>query len=508
MRAQSVIAGVVAGLAALCLSGGANAQLTVSSGSTSGVTCTSGVCTTTTAKATLNVTQLQNLLASSDVQLKPGSLSQDIVIAAALFWTSSHRLTLDGYRSIAIGKPIQVTGTGALTMTTNDGGTGGTLTYDPKASVTFMSLSSSLVINGAAFTLKNSIASLASAIAANSSGNFALANSYDAKPDGTYAASPIPTALGGTFDGLNNTISNFKLNASTGQSAGLFAELDFEGIIRHINLAKVNVKGTGRDMKEVGGLIASTDGGGDSVSYVSVSGKVSSTGMFGTGGVIGNNSAAVDHARSSVKVVGVLAGSLIGDNFRLVADSSASGAVKTMASTESDLIGGLVGDNNGGTIQRCFATGSVSGGAAITDAGGLVGENGGAIADSYATGAVNSKKQIAGGLVGSNFETIDRSYATGAVTGSSDAALGGYIGWDFTDGLNGTLTFGYWDTTTSGITKLSQGAGNPPNDPGITGLSDQALKSKLPSGFDKTVWAENSTINGGLPYLIGNPPSR
>jgi len=30
----------------------------------------------------------------------------------------------------------------------------------------------------------------------------------------------------------------------------------------------------------------------------------------------------------------------------------------------------------------------------------------------------------------------------------------------------------------------------------------------LPSGFDKAVWTQSSRINSGLPYLIGNPPSK
>ncbi len=505
---RNLLAGAVAGFSALCLAGGASAQLTVSSGSTSGVSCTAGVCAPAAAKAALNVTQLRNLLARSDVHLKSDALSQDIVIAAPVFWTSGHRLTLDGYRSITIDSPIQVAGNGALTMTTNDGGRGGRITYDPKASVTFLSLSDSLIMNGKSFTPINSIASLASAIAADPSGSFSLASSYDAKQDGTYDATPIPTEFTGTFDGLNNTISHFKLKATTGTNAGLFADLGDDGVIRNFKLLQINVKGSGRDMARVGGLVATADEG--SISNVSVSGKVSGTGRYGTGGLVGSNFAAVDQAHSTVKVAGVIAGSLIGDNFTLVTDSSASGAVKTVPATSTPLIGGLAGNNDGGTIQRCFATGAVSAGSKISNAGGLLGENSGAIADSYATGAVNARKQIAGGLVGSNdlTATIDRSYSSGSVTGAKNTIIGGFIGSDGTKGLNGALTFDYWDTTTSGITDPSQGAGEPKNDPGITGLSDQALKSGLPSGFDKAVWAQSSKINGGLPYLIANPPSR
>ena len=191
MRVKSSIACVFAGLAALCLSGAANAQLTVSSGSTDGVTCSSGVCTTTKAKATLNVTQLENMLASSSATLKPGALSQDIVIAAGLFWSKGSMLIFDSYRGIAINQPIQVAGPGYLTMTTNDGGTGGAITYDPKANITFLSFSSQLVINNTVFTLKKSIADIASALAAYSASNLALANSYDAKQDGVYTRVPF-----------------------------------------------------------------------------------------------------------------------------------------------------------------------------------------------------------------------------------------------------------------------------------------------------------------------------
>ena len=77
--------------------------------------------------------------------------------------------------------------------------------------------------------------------------------------------------------------------------------------------------------------------------------------------------------------------------------------------------------------------------------------------------------------------------------------------WDGT-GTGGGLSGNYWDTTTSGITNLSQGAGSPANDPGITGETTAQLQAALPAGFDPAIWAENPSINGGLPYLIANPP--
>src|SRR5438876_613986 len=61
-----------------------------------------------------------------------------------------------------------------------------------------------LAINGKGYALANSIATLASAIASNPKGKYALANTYDASVDGTYAHPPIPQIFYGSFEGLGN----------------------------------------------------------------------------------------------------------------------------------------------------------------------------------------------------------------------------------------------------------------------------------------------------------------
>jgi hypothetical protein len=55
---------------------------------------------------------------------------------------------------------------------------------------------------------------------------------------------------------------------------------------------------------------------------------------------------------------------------------------------------------------------------------------------------------------------------------------------------------------------LAPPCGNVPNDLGITGLTDAQLKSGLPAGFDPKIWAVNSKINNGYPYLLANPPPK
>jgi hypothetical protein len=163
------------------------------------------------------------------------------------------------------------------------------------------------------------------------------------------------------------------------------------------------------------------------------------------------------------------------------------------------------GSGRAATISRSYATGDVSGGTG--GAGGLVGANlVSLIVNSYATGSTSGNG--AGGLVASNEANggstgIAHSYSTGGVTATEYA--GGLIAYD---DFTGSLKRDYWDTTTSGITDKGQGAGNVANDPGIKGLSSTKLTSGLPKGFNPRVWTERPDINGGLPYLVDNPPPK
>ena len=90
-------------------------------------------------------------------------------------------------------------------------------------------------------------------------------------------------------------------------------------------------------------------------------------------------------------------------------------------------VGGLAGENNGGTISDCYATVHVT--ASQNDVGGLVGVNtGGTITNSHATGNVTGSGLTVGGLVGWNEGgTITNGYATGNVMGSGNN-VGGLVG--------------------------------------------------------------------------------
>ena len=88
-------------------------------------------------------------------------------------------------------------------------------------------------------------------------------------------------------------------------------------------------------------------------------------------------------------------------------------------------VGGLVGNNNAGTITNSYVKGIVSG--SRRNLGGLVGQNdAGRIENSYAMVSVSSVFTV-GGLIGVSFRgNITNSYATGSVSGTS--FIGGLMG--------------------------------------------------------------------------------
>ena len=295
---------------------GASASVTISSQPTKNMSCSSGVCSPTRKSAVLNVTDLASMLASGDVTVTSGSSAQDIDIKATLGWTSTSRLTLDAYHSIAFDKPVVVAGTGGVTIITNDGRAGGDFRFFRKGHIEFWDNDSSLVINGQPYTLVASVQQIAKALN-RSSFPLALAKHLNAKQQ-TYAHSPIPL-LQDTFEGLGNTISNLTItDATAGESVGFFGEFNNFGqavSIRDVNLTSVNVLGGGIE-QSVGGLVGFSQG---LIQNSSVAGQVSASGTTSfAGGLVGWNSITIEHSWSSASVSGsngAGAGGLVGNNF-------------------------------------------------------------------------------------------------------------------------------------------------------------------------------------------------
>jgi hypothetical protein len=511
-------AAVVVFSAALFSASGAQAILKIGSAATANMSCSNGLCTPTAKTAVLNVGDLENLLASGNVTVTTtgaGVQADDIHVNAALSWSNSNTLSLEARRAVEINAGVSIGGLSGLTL---DTGSNGALSFGKVGNITFANLSSNLVINGASYTLVGNIKTLAGDIAGNTSGNFALANNYDASVDGTYGMSPISNVFAGTFEGLGNAISNLSIVGGTkvkdGTYEAFFVEITSSAAIRDFGLSNANISVASNNY--AGATLVGLNLG--SITSCYATGKVAGGGRTlrssENGGLVGASGGAIANSYSAARVETKRnpAGGLVAFSTGTISGSYATGPVS------SPTAGGLVGAQEGGSVTDSYATGTVTvkpfknGG--VPAGGGLIGllgdGQGGAataISNSYATGSVSgvAGSTDVGGLIGINDtfnSTISSSYSTGAVTGGAGSSVGGLIGVD--DAQLNTDT--YWDTDTSGITNLSQGAGSPANDPGITGLTTAQFQSGLPAGFDPAIWTENSNVNGGLPYLRTNRP--
>jgi hypothetical protein len=172
--------------------------------------------------------------------------------------------------------------------------------------------------------------------------------------------------------------------------------------------------------------------------------------------------------------------------------------------TGNSSIGGLIGSNWSGTVERCGTAGTVTG---YDDVGGLLGYNSdGAVAGCYASGAV-SADHGAGGLVAYNYAgTIENCYATGAVGSGFYAgglvahgsrgtikhcyAAGLVVGDQYAGGLVGRdddeIVASFWDTETSGLAIWHGGGGR-------TTAQMQTAGTFLEAGWDFVGEVENGT---------------
>ncbi len=178
----------------------------------------------------------------------------------------------------------------------------------------------------------------------------------------------------------------------------------------------------------VGALVGYNNG---TVEDNGVTGKVS--GVSYIGGLIGeNNKGSINRCYTNVTVVatGDRVGGLIGSiNEGKVSHSYALGSV----SGNGIRYGGLSGHCNAAIIDACFASVKVT--TRKNPVGGLVGQTelGAVVRNSFATGNVISTsystdidKYYTGGLIGKNKGQVWNCYATGAVTGNS--YVGGLVG--------------------------------------------------------------------------------
>jgi len=408
-----------------------------------------------------------------------GAEAGDISVASSLSWANANTLTLNAYRDIDVNTGVTIANTGAGNLvlradatgngvgTVSFNGTGhvdfsgstGTVSifYDPQFGYVFpLNYGTSVQANGAvpnqltAYMLVNNESDLQN-VSQNLTGAYALGNNIDAAGANFIPIGNATTPFQGKLNGLGFAVNNLTITSSL-PDVGLFGAIGSSGNVQNLTLNNVSLTATGFDIGA--GALASVNSG--LIGNVIANGSVRVATGSNVGGLAGSNSGDIYQSGASVNV-------------------SSSGGIYSF--------GGLVGANES-TIRQSYASGSVSGG---NSNGGLVGYSapGSQIIQSYATGEPSGLGNV-GGLVGWAWSAaVDQSYATGGNLIGATFALSGPN--------TSTFTSSYWDLTNAAGQTSSAGG---------TAITDLALKSGLPAGFDSAVWGSNPSINNGYPYLL------
>ena len=286
----------------------------------------------------------------------------------------------------------------------------------------------------------------------NTSANAKLMNDIDlssvcSEENGTWTpiGNSSSNSYRGTFNGAGHTISGLYIDSSDNDYQGLFGYL-------------------------------STDGGNiGTVKDLSVSGSVS--GDWYVGGVVGRN----------------FSGTVTGCTF----SGSVSGNI---------YVGGVVG-YNGGTVENCYNTGSVSG----NSVGGVVGYNSGTVENCYNTGSVSGETTVnVGGVVGYNHSdgSVTNSYNTGAVSGGEE--VGGVVGQNFGNGIVTGCYFLQTNELNNGLNGIGGDSSNTNATP-VDDLPELCKKFESVTGWTTSPFCEHPVLKtnpeGGLgtathPYEI------
>jgi hypothetical protein len=241
-----------------------------------------------------------------------------------------------------------------------------------------------------------------------------------------FAVDPARDAFTGKFDGKGYEISGLFINRPNGNASG-----ENIGLFGYVHGAEIqNVRLAGCDI----------------------------TGNKNVGALVGmSHSAAIRGCYSSGSVRGPAGeGADIGGLVGWLGDMSELSASYSMASVRGlNNVGGLVGNSNSSSVNRCYTAGAVSG--TGNRAGGFIGYNDkfSSVSNSFSVAAVDGVNNV-GGFVGANEDGsgVSTCYSAGAVKGSGES-VGGFAG---SNSGGQPPAFCYWDRDRSGM-QTSPGGG-------------------------------------------------
>ena len=268
-------------------------------------------------------------------------------------------------------------------------------------------------------------------------------------------------AYTGTFDGGGKTITGLTVTGSY-KYAGLFGDIDENGTVKNVVLEGVQI--TSDNSSGYAGGVAGKSWG--NIENCSVSGSVSGTTF--AGGVVGSQcGGSITGCNSSATVKGeAYVGGIAGEtNY----GASLTGCYATGDVTvENDgtsyaCAGGVVGYNGGGTLTACYATGSVTGsGSGTIYVGGVTGDNieGTLTACYHANGTVSSTAGTTGGVTGRNYKFFNDPVITACYWGSNPDTGIGYNEGGSTTIETTKVTDGNWQNAVDAMNAALQNAGS------------------------------------------------
>ena len=293
-------------------------------------------------------------------------------------------LVVNAADKIRVNDAIELTGNNAhLELNSKNGHT----FAREQAVVTLSGGNASYRSNGEDYKVLHTLADLRN-VDANLKGRYVLGNTIDGGGSG-FRSIGGNGAFSGVFDGLGNAVSRIVISNPGSNAVGLFGQN--AGRIANLVLSSVTA--------------------------------TASAGRYGTP---------------------VMVGTLAGINTGTISNVTARDV--NVSAQGRAILGGLVGGNYGGTIERAKVSGNVRGDRDAQAIGGLAGENmtllnrpqvTATIRDSHADVQVNTASDgPTGGLVGLNNGTIERSSSAGSVTAEGDAAMvGGLVGINLDSGI-------------------------------------------------------------------------
>lgn len=429
---------------------------------------------------------LSRNLATTNIEL--ASTQGDLTLNGPVSWKSANALTLTSAGDVNLNGALTATGNLAqvkinaaqdahinspVSLTGLVGGMslnyGGASSLAKNAQITLSGSGSSYQSNGDYYNVIHTIAGLQN-INANLNGLYVLGNPLV----GRVAFDSIggSTQFTGTFDGLGNTISGLVVR-NTASNLGLFAASS--GSISNLKLASMSVVGgqANAPASSIGALVGLNSGKVSNVATTNVTVSAGARGNNTVGGLVGSNlGGAVERSSSQGVVVGNAYTNSIGG---LVGESSTS---YLGLATVTDSISQT---NISGSMQRNYSGG----------VGGLVGaNNAGYITDSSSKGSTLSLGAgvNVGGLVGYNENGIlERNTTSGAVRGAGAGSVGGLVGLNVNSAISASSASG----TVMGTGSVGVG--------GLVGTNLSSTLSDVKASGNVT-----DTLGANIGGLVGN----